>query len=129
MHRCTLFAGRFGARISVVVRQIDVVVDVDHLPVAIAHAHMTVVSLLLLDDGVERGIDDQATLLETRRNDARIGRNWTVQLLRTGDVRVGVRRSGFDPTTGTVNRDERGEHSQTQCARTTHEACAYAQPW
>ena len=66
MRRHALFAGRLGAWISVIVGQVDVVIELDDLAVSIAHAHPTIVRLLLFDDRVERRVDHQAALFETR---------------------------------------------------------------
>lgn len=66
MRRRALFTGRLGAWISVIVGQVDVVVELDDLTVSIAHAHPTIVRLLLFDDRVERRVDHQTALFETR---------------------------------------------------------------
>jgi len=66
------FTSGLRTRISVVVWQIDIVIDFDHLSVAVANPHPTIVRLLLLNHGVVCRVDDQATLLETCRDHAGI---------------------------------------------------------
>jgi hypothetical protein len=126
VHLCTFFACSFGALIPVVARQVDVVVDLHDLTIAVADTHPTILVDLLVEHSVVRGVHEQAPLLETSGYHARIIGRRTIGRLHARDVRLAGRRFRSQPAPCSVDHYEHGKGRKTDCARMTHDAPTHA---